>query len=165
VPTLYDEDVALWAEQQGRLLREAARRGSNEPIDWDHVAEEIETLGNSQVAQVKSRLSRIVEHLLKLQFSPATEPRRGWRDTVGQQRIDLSYVLDSSPSVRARLPDLLAQVQARAAREAARALGDWGEPRASAAALLHGGRYTLAEVLEDWPPEPGEEAADADLVR
>jgi hypothetical protein len=79
MPTLYDEDVALWAEQQGRLLREAARRGNNGPIDWDNVAEEIESLGNVQAHEIRRRLARIVEHLLKLQFSPAREPRRGWR--------------------------------------------------------------------------------------
>ncbi len=151
MPTLYDEDVALWAEQQGRLLREAARRGSNEPIDWDNVAEEIESVGNSQAHEIRTRLLRIVEHLLKLQFSPAREPRGGWVDTVLQQRAELDSVVDSSPSLRRRLPELLDWAGGRAAKLTAKGLEIRGEHAASAAVLQHGGRYTLAEVLDDDP--------------
>jgi uncharacterized protein DUF29 len=40
--SLYDQDLVLWAEEQGRALRAAARAGWNAPIDWENVAEEIE---------------------------------------------------------------------------------------------------------------------------
>ena len=152
--TLYDQDVALWAEQQGRLLREAAMRGSNEPIDWQNVAEEIESVGNSQATELRQRLFRIVEHLLKLQFSPARDPRGGWMDTVLDQRSEIEAVLDDSPSLRRRLPEFLESASARAARQTRRSLELHGEVQAAEAVLRHGGRYTLAEVLEDDPPRP-----------
>ncbi len=47
--TLYEEDTVAWSEQQAAALRAAARGGSNQPLDWENLAEEIEELG--QVAQ------------------------------------------------------------------------------------------------------------------
>ena len=52
------------------------------PIDWENVAEEIETLGRSERRVVASRIQMIVEHLLKLTVSPAAGPRQGWARTV-----------------------------------------------------------------------------------
>ena len=150
--TLYDQDVALWAQQQGRLLREAALRGSNEPIDWENVAEEIESVGRSEAHEVRKRLGVIVEHLLKLAFSPAQEPRRGWQETIVEQRSEIGDLLDDSPSLRNRLPDMLAAVSKRVANLTARRLEIYQEPAAAEAVLRHGGRYTLAEVLNDDPP-------------
>ena len=152
MPTLYDEDVALWAQQQGRLLRDAARQRRNEPIDWDNIAEEIESVGQSQAREVRNRLFRIVEHLLKLQFSPAQEPRRGWIETVLQQRSELESVLEDSPSLRQRLPELLDWVAARAAKQTARILALREEDAAGEAVMRHGGHYTVAEALEADPP-------------
>jgi glycosyltransferase involved in cell wall biosynthesis len=40
---LYEADIAAWAEQQADALR---RRAANE-IDWENVAEEIESLARS----------------------------------------------------------------------------------------------------------------------
>jgi hypothetical protein len=53
--SLYDTDVAAWAERQAVALR---RRAANE-IDWDNVAEEIEEVAASPKREVRSRLRRI----------------------------------------------------------------------------------------------------------
>jgi hypothetical protein len=83
---LYDEDFLLWTQQQAKLLREAAERRVNFPLDWENLAEEIESLGKSQRSELRSRLMTIIEHLLKLEYSSAREPRNGWRETVGRTR-------------------------------------------------------------------------------
>ena len=44
---LYDEDFLLWTKEQAKLLREAAERGVNLPLDWENLAEEVESLGRS----------------------------------------------------------------------------------------------------------------------
>jgi Domain of unknown function DUF29 len=44
---LYDEDFVLWSKQQVEALRAAAQSGSNQQLDWDHLAEEIEDLGRT----------------------------------------------------------------------------------------------------------------------
>ncbi len=154
MPTLYDEDVAEWAEQQGRLLREAGRQRGNEPIDWDNVAEEIESVGHAQKHEIRSRLLRIVEHLLKLQYSPAQEPRRGWIETVLEQRNEIEAVLEDSPSLRQHLPKMLDWAAGRAAGLAARSLELQGEDQARMLVTLHGGHYTLERVLEADPAAP-----------
>ena len=74
--TLYDEDFVLWSKQQAEALRAAARGANNQPIDWENVAEEIDSLGRSDKRELASQIRRIIEHLLKLEHSPATEPRR-----------------------------------------------------------------------------------------
>ncbi len=103
---LYETDLVLWAAEQARALRDAANHGSN-AVDWEHVAEEIESLGNSERRALGSRVAVVVEHLLKLQASPATEPRRQWRETVRRARQDIERILDDSPSLRRELPGII----------------------------------------------------------
>ena len=77
--TLYDEDFVAWTEQQAEALRAAGRSSTNQLLDWENVAEEIESLGRSDRRELHSQIYRIIRHLAKLQFSPAADPRRGWR--------------------------------------------------------------------------------------
>jgi hypothetical protein len=53
---LYEEDFVRWTEQQSRALPEAAGVGTNLPLDWENLAEEIESLGASQRRELRSRL-------------------------------------------------------------------------------------------------------------
>jgi Domain of unknown function DUF29 len=48
ITTHYDEDFVAWSQQQAEALRAAARGGSNQVIDWQNLAEEIEGLGKSR---------------------------------------------------------------------------------------------------------------------
>ena len=104
----YDDDFYAWTQEQARLLRDAARERLNTPIDWDHVAGEIEDMGRSETRAVESALTRILEHLLKLEHSPAAEPRNGWKASVVEHRGRVLRDLKASPSLRGRidLPDL-----------------------------------------------------------
>ena len=63
----YEEDFVRWTEQQSRALREAAGVGTNLPLDWANLAEEIESLGASQRRELHCRLAVILEHLMKLE--------------------------------------------------------------------------------------------------
>ena len=38
---LYDQDFVLWTREQSAALRRA--KGANLPLDWDNLAEEIES--------------------------------------------------------------------------------------------------------------------------
>ncbi len=135
----YDTDLALWAEGQARALRDAGRAGTNLPIDWENVAEEIGSLGKSQGRELASRISVILVHLLKLEASPATDPRAGWQETIVQQRGDIERVLADSPSLRPTVPTVINAELTSARRAAALALGGHGEqPRAELGSL----RYT-----------------------
>ncbi|WP_395458367.1 DUF29 domain-containing protein [Azospirillum melinis] len=99
----YDTDFLAWTEEQARLLREAARERINTPIDWENVAEEIESMGRSELRAVESALVRVIEHLLKLEYSPATDPRGDWKVSVLEHRDRVARDLSASPSLRGRI--------------------------------------------------------------
>ncbi len=96
---LYDEDFFAWAEQQARALREVGRGpGSNLPLDWENLAEEIEGFGKSQARELSKRYYRLLTLLLKWEFQP--EKRKGgWRATVIKQRDGLHDVLEDNPGL------------------------------------------------------------------
>ncbi|MBV8336749.1 MAG: DUF29 domain-containing protein, partial [Alphaproteobacteria bacterium] len=84
---LYDRDFFLWTQEQSAALRRA--KDPNLPLDWENLAEEIESLGKSQRAELNSQVRRILRHLLKLESSPASDPRAGWRATILDARLEL----------------------------------------------------------------------------
>jgi len=71
---LYEQDLYAWSEAQSDLLRQ--RRFSE--LDLEHVVEEIEDVGGSLYREARSRVRTIMEHLMQLEHSAATEPRAGW---------------------------------------------------------------------------------------
>ena len=105
---LYEQDFVRWTEAQAAVLRRAAETKSNLPLDWLNLAEEVESLGRSQRRELRSRLATIIEHLLKLEYSPATEPRLGWIETIGRERREIERLLEDSPSLRGELEQALA---------------------------------------------------------
>ena len=52
----------------------------------DHLAEEIESVGQRDRDAIESQLVRVLLHLLKLTDDPVTRPRWGWRVTVADAR-------------------------------------------------------------------------------
>src|ERR1700693_1915523 len=102
--TLYDEDFFAWSKQQAEALRAAVRGGeSNQQLDWENLAEEIEGLGISQRSAVGSHILRIIQHLSKLEYSSAIEPRNGWRRTIRLARLQVQRRLDDNPSLNPEL--------------------------------------------------------------
>jgi hypothetical protein len=155
VKTLYDEDFVEWSKEQAEALRVAARAGSNLALDWGNLAEEIESLGVSQKTALRSQMRRIVLHLLKLQFSPAVEPRRGWFETVNDARSEIEDLLAASPSLRADAHGAVDLALRQGSRKAILDLEKYGELDANLVARLRAATYTAEQILGDWfPPEP-----------
>jgi hypothetical protein len=95
----YDTDAVTWSEQQADLLRRlAAGERVNDLVDWENVAEEIESVGKSQRLALASHVLRVLEHLMKLEASPATAPRRGWRETVRRARAEIEEFWKRAPA-------------------------------------------------------------------
>ncbi len=97
----YERDFYAWTQAQAAALRRADAVG----VDWRNVAEEIESLGRNDRESVESHLETVIEHLLKLTFSPTAEPRRGWRVSVATARVNLDKKL--TPTYRRHLEDTL----------------------------------------------------------
>jgi hypothetical protein len=142
---LYEEDFYAWALEQARLLREE-RLGE---LDLDNLIEEVEGLARSERSAVLTNASLVLEHLLKLEHSPAKEPRNGWRATIREHRRRLTLGL--TPRLQAVLADELAELYAGARADAAGALRDHGED-AAADSLPDTCPYTLDQILSDWLP-------------
>jgi hypothetical protein len=145
---LYEQDFVRWTEQQSSALREAAGVGTNLALDWANLAEEIESLGRSQKHELHSRIAVIIEHLLKLEHSPAPDPRNGWIDTIGRERLNIEDLLQTSPSLRRQAAEIVEQLKPRVARLATRLLRLHGEE----AGGLPVPTYTEEQVLGDWFP-------------
>jgi hypothetical protein len=139
---LYEQDFVRWTEQQSRALREAAGVAINLSLDWHNLAEEIESLGASQRRELRSRLGVILEHFLKLEYSLAADPRRGWIDTVERERSEIELLLDQSPSLRGDLAQIILDETRRAIRRAARVLRRYGEGTPEALTKLTAASYT-----------------------
>jgi hypothetical protein len=92
--TLYERDFYAWTQDQAARLRER----SHNDIDWENVAEEIETVGRSDKKEIRKRLEVLLRHLLKWELQPAKR-KFGWLATIAEQRAQLRYVLEDSPSL------------------------------------------------------------------
>ncbi|MCL1471373.1 DUF29 domain-containing protein [Argonema antarcticum] len=101
---LYEQDFYLWLKTTTKLLKEKKL----ELVDFDNLIEEIESMGRSEKKELKSRLTTLIEHLLKIQYWQAEKANnaRGWRQTIVEQRRQLEYLLEDSPSLR----ELLAEI-------------------------------------------------------
>jgi hypothetical protein len=150
---LYETDFYLWTQQQAAAIRAAAAARTNLPVDWEHVAEEIESLGGRDRRELESRIGTIIEHLLKLKISPAAEPRRGWIETIARSRAEIARILKASPSLRAQLDAMVAEEMAEAARLVIGLLRDWGELTPELAGRVRETSFTSQQVLGDWLPE------------
>jgi Domain of unknown function DUF29 len=151
--SLYDKDFLAWSKQQAEALRAARRDGSNQSLDWENLAEEIEDLGISQRSSLGSQIRRIIHHLLKLDHSPAREPRRGWEDSIAEARIEIEDLLERSPSLAREAAGEIVKQAKRSAKLAVRDLEGRGEIDAATAAAVCATFYTEAQVLGDWFPE------------
>lgn len=98
----YDRDFLRWTEQQAALMR----AGKVSELDFEHIIEEIESMGNEQKFALQSLFRQILQHLLKLQLSPATDPRAGWIEEVSEFRDQAQARMDATPSLAHYAPAL-----------------------------------------------------------
>ncbi len=145
----YEDDFYAWTQYQARVLR--SLRTADNRLDREHVAEEIEDLGKSERDAARSQIRRILEHLLKLQFSPARGPRYDWMATIAEARAGLSDKL--SPTLIRDVEAMLGKLYADARRKAMLALSEFGE-EAAANNLPADCPYSIDEICrDDWYPE------------
>src|ERR1700746_41285 len=110
----YDDDFYAWTQYQAEVLR--SMPVADNRFDRENVAEEIEDLGKSERDAVRSQVRRIIEHLLKLSYSPAEHPRLDWMDTIDDARETLSDKLTAT--LRRDLEEALGPLYLRAQRQA-----------------------------------------------
>src|SRR5438045_6354868 len=102
---------------------------SDNRFDREHVAEEIEDLGKSERDAARNQIRRIIEHLLKLAYSPAEQPRFEWMHSISDARAALEDKL--SPTLRRDIEARLGRLYAQARRNAALSLRQFGDHEAA----------------------------------
>ena len=113
-------------------------------LDWLNIAEEIESVGGNTRRELRNRLIRLLQHLLKWHYQPELRSR-SWRATIRTQRQQIEDLLAENPSLRARLPELFSAAYHRARVAALDETGLLDLPKASP--------FTVEQALGDELPE------------
>lgn len=111
---LRDTDFYSWTAEMARTLRQ--RQAEN--VDWEGIAEELEDLGRSEEAALKSHLQVLLSHLLKWAYQP-DHRGKSWKRSIGNSRDEVTELLDTNPGLRRKLDSIFARAYRKARRDAA----------------------------------------------
>ncbi|NJO42873.1 MAG: DUF29 domain-containing protein [Cyanobacteria bacterium RU_5_0] len=105
--SLYEQDFQQWIEQTIQQLhhREFAS------LDIDHLIEELTDLGKSEKNALKSNLTILMAHLLKLmvQVDAPETMKLSWYSSIDEHRQRINTSLSDTPSLKQFLPDAIAR--------------------------------------------------------
>ncbi len=101
---LYEQDYYLWIEKTRSLLE----NHQFSDLDLDNLIEEISDMGKSQRQSLKSYLTRLLEHLLKLVYwqSELEYNQRGWKNEIRNFRLQIKQIIEDSPSLKPYLSEI-----------------------------------------------------------
>jgi hypothetical protein len=91
IKQLYQQDYYLWLQ----TTLESIQDKKIEDIDWEHLVEEIEALGNEQRRKVDSFLKQLLIHLLLYKYWIAEKDYcgKGWSLEIDNFRDELEFLL------------------------------------------------------------------------
>ncbi len=103
--TLYDRDFHLWIEQTIQNLKNR----EFESLDIEHLIEELTDLGKSEKNALKSNLTILLAHLLKLtiQHNVPDMMKGSWYDSVVEHRQRILNNLEDTPSLKSFFTEAL----------------------------------------------------------
>ena len=138
------QDFYAWTQQQADLLRS---RQFNK-IDLEHLIEEVESMGNSELRELESRLTVLLMHLLKWQYQ-ANFQTRSWILTIKEQRRRIVKRLQQSTSLKNKLDEIINDAYELARGDAA---DETGLPESDFPETCP---WTYAQIvdMEFWPSE------------
>lgn len=96
--SLYEQDYQLWLESTIEQLRQ----GEFSSVDWKNLIEELETVGRSDKRAIKSLLTRLFEHSLKLAYWETERAYNAnkWKSEITTFRVQIKELLKDSPSLK-----------------------------------------------------------------
>jgi hypothetical protein len=102
---LYDQDYQLWLE----TTLEQLRNSEYSQVDWENLLEEIEGMTRSDKRALKSLLTRLFEHFLKLAYWETERDynQAGWKREIRNFRIQIKRLLKDSPSLKSYLAEIV----------------------------------------------------------
>ncbi|TYQ27932.1 DUF29 domain-containing protein [Pseudanabaena sp. UWO310] len=92
---LYDRDFSLWAEITAKLLEEKRF----DEVDLENLVEEVQAFSRSDKREIRSRLIKLLSHLLKYDYQPQKRTD-SWISTISEQRRQILLIFEDSPSLQ-----------------------------------------------------------------
>ncbi len=111
----YESDFYAWTADQARALRHT----KPDRIDWENLAEEVESLGRSGKRAIGGDLKIVLEHLIKWKFQPEKRSD-SWSDSIEEHRDRISRIIEDSPSLALVPGEILGREYRKARRKALR---------------------------------------------
>ncbi|MDR9402906.1 MAG: DUF29 domain-containing protein [Halothece sp. Uz-M2-17] len=139
--SLYETDYYHWVQTTVHHLQ----KRNFSAIDWEHLIEELESMGKSEQRALLSLLTRLLEHLLKLAYWESEKARVGnhWASEIVNFRAQITDLLEDSPSLRSQLPTLYEKAYPTAIKSVSKLFS-----------LPSDTEITLSQALDDdWFPE------------
>lgn len=106
----YEQDFHRWIEHHIVLLKE----GRFNEIDAEHLIEELEDMGKSNLRELRSRFVVLIAHLLKWEYQLKQLQNRwenyvggSWISTISGQRVHISGILKQNPSLKRLLSEVI----------------------------------------------------------
>lgn len=137
---MHEKDFLLWTEQQAAVLR----AGNLAELDLEGILEEIEDMGNAEKHALRSLISNILSHLLKMEFSTAAEPMTGWREEISEFRAQAEARMEDTPSLTHYVESLFQKAWPQARKVAEQSFKNHGEK----VVLPKDCPYSLDQVLD-----------------
>ncbi|MFM6004301.1 MAG: DUF29 domain-containing protein, partial [Sphaerospermopsis kisseleviana] len=97
--SLYQTDFVAWIHQQ----QVALNNRDVSSLDWENLAEELNSMGIREKNELKNRLVVLLAHLLKWEHQPRKRSV-SWFTTIANQRDDLQDLLAEKPSLQQYIP-------------------------------------------------------------
>ncbi len=105
--SLYETDFYQWIQSTVDKLEKQEYKD----IDLENLIEEVACLGRNEKHRLKSLLTRLLEHLLKLAYweSEKQYNAKHWRKEIRNFRIQLNDTIKDSPSLKPLAREILAE--------------------------------------------------------
>jgi len=138
---LYDHDFYAWTQETAALIA----AGKWHEIDRALLAEEVAGLGRDDKREIARRMQRLLQELL-LWWALAGERKGNWAAAIIEERARLEDMLEDSPSLTARLGEIVVKAYPSARGKAHEQAPGYVFPEACP--------FTAAQVLDlDFFPE------------
>ena len=99
-PAAYDADFFRWTEEQ----RQHLLNRNYAQLDWDNLAEEVLSMGKSEIKALESRMAVLLAYLLKWAWQPDMRCR-SWEATIEEQRSKIARLFRQMPSLKTKIGD------------------------------------------------------------
>ena len=103
--TLYEHDFNAWIHSQIGLLT----NGKFNELDIQHLVEELEDMGKSNLSELENRYIVLIAHLLKWQYQNE-QKSSSWLGTINEQRVRLSRLIRKNPSLKTKVNEAIQDV-------------------------------------------------------